>query len=84
MNQLANKGVVEVYAPLMDVEGSYSAQFEHVCFSSTLLTIQLTILRLFCWASPARKSSVAAMTTRCSLRRIQYNTAYMTVVFSFS
>jgi methionyl aminopeptidase len=29
MNQLANKGVVEVYAPLMDVEGSYSAQFEH-------------------------------------------------------
>lgn len=32
MNYLASKGIVEVYPPLMDVEGSYSAQFEHVCF----------------------------------------------------
>lgn len=37
MNQLASKGVVEVYTPLMDIEGSYSAQFEHVCLVSFLL-----------------------------------------------
>lgn len=30
MNNLASQGVVEVYPPLMDVKGSYSAQFEHV------------------------------------------------------
>lgn len=30
MNDLANKGVVEVYEPLLDIPGSYSAQFEHV------------------------------------------------------
>lgn len=84
MNQLANKGVVEVYAPLMDAEGSYSAQFEHVCSSSVLLTIQLTnILRRSCWGSPARRLSVAAMTTRWSPRCIWYDTAYMTVIFSF-
>lgn len=64
MNQLASKGVVEVYAPLMDVEGSYSAQFEHVCSSSVLLTTQLTSLRRFCWGSRARRLLVAAMTTR--------------------
>ncbi|KAJ6080905.1 hypothetical protein N7499_005779 [Penicillium canescens] len=29
MNTLVNNGVVEAYKPLMDVEGSYSAQFEH-------------------------------------------------------
>ncbi|THC87665.1 hypothetical protein EYZ11_012890 [Aspergillus tanneri] len=29
MNSLVSRGVVEEYAPLMDIEGSYSAQFEH-------------------------------------------------------
>ncbi|KAJ5234946.1 Methionine aminopeptidase [Penicillium citrinum] len=29
MNYLVSQGVVESYAPLMDIEGSYSAQFEH-------------------------------------------------------
>ncbi|KAJ5327644.1 uncharacterized protein N7506_010746 [Penicillium brevicompactum] len=29
MNYLASNDIVEVYRPLMDVEGSYSAQFEH-------------------------------------------------------
>lgn len=33
MNNLASQGVVEVYPPLMDVAGSYSAQFEHVSLS---------------------------------------------------
>lgn len=32
MNHLASQGLVEVYPPLMDIEGSYSAQFEHVRF----------------------------------------------------
>lgn len=30
MNSLVSNDLVEVYRPLMDVEGSYSAQFEHV------------------------------------------------------
>lgn len=30
MNYLVQNGVVEEYVPLMDVKGSYSAQFEHV------------------------------------------------------
>lgn len=30
MNHLVSKGIVDVYPPLMDVERSYSAQFEHV------------------------------------------------------
>ncbi|KAJ5364014.1 Methionine aminopeptidase [Penicillium cataractarum] len=29
MNNLVSQGVVEMYPPLMDIEGSYSAQFEH-------------------------------------------------------
>ncbi|KAH8432449.1 uncharacterized protein LDX57_010085 [Aspergillus melleus] len=29
MNDLVNKGVVDVYEPLIDTPGSYSAQFEH-------------------------------------------------------
>ncbi|KAJ5126546.1 hypothetical protein N7448_007325 [Penicillium atrosanguineum] len=29
MNNLASQGIVEIYSPLMDSEGSYSAQFEH-------------------------------------------------------
>lgn len=30
MNYLVQNGVVEEYVPLMDIKGSYSAQFEHV------------------------------------------------------
>jgi len=30
MNYLVSNDIVEVYQPLMDNEGSYSAQFEHV------------------------------------------------------
>lgn len=36
MNNLASQGIVEVYQPLMDIEGSYSAQFEHVCSPITV------------------------------------------------
>lgn len=30
MSHLVQQGVVEEYVPLMDIKGSYSAQFEHV------------------------------------------------------
>jgi methionyl aminopeptidase len=30
MNCLVSNGIVEPYQPLTDIEGSYSAQFEHV------------------------------------------------------
>ena len=30
MNCLVSKGIVQPYLPLADIEGSYSAQFEHV------------------------------------------------------
>lgn len=26
-----SKGILEAHPPLMDIKGSYSAQFEHVC-----------------------------------------------------
>lgn len=32
MNHLIQQGVVEEYGPLMDIKGSYSAQFEHVSY----------------------------------------------------
>ena len=32
MRNLIDCGVVESYAPLVDVKGSYTAQFEHVWF----------------------------------------------------
>ena len=31
MNNLVSQGVIDVHVPLMDIPGSYSAQFEHVC-----------------------------------------------------
>jgi methionyl aminopeptidase len=33
MNCLVQQGIVEEYVPLMDIKGSYSAQFEHVGYS---------------------------------------------------
>ena len=32
MRNLIDNGIVESYAPLVDVKGSYTAQFEHVSF----------------------------------------------------
>lgn len=44
MNCLIQQGVVEEYGPLMDVKGSYSAQFEHVrCLSVPLLSDEWTL-----------------------------------------
>lgn len=36
MKSLISNGIVESYAPLVDVPGSYVAQFEHVSFLSPL------------------------------------------------
>ena len=57
MNSLVNNGIVEQYAPLMDVKGSYSAQFEHVsmllyCDEEPELTL---FCRLYCCESRARR-----------------------------
>ena len=30
MRNLISHGIIETYAPLNDIEGSYTAQFEHV------------------------------------------------------
>lgn len=30
MRNLINGGIIDTYAPLVDVQGSYTAQFEHV------------------------------------------------------
>jgi methionyl aminopeptidase len=51
MNCLVSNGIVEPYEPLMDIEGSYSAQFEHVSSHCVLRTeprltwIQTLLLR---------------------------------------
>jgi len=49
MRNLLNNGIMESYAPLADVEGSYTAQFENVSLHLTLqeepgTTIEQTIL----------------------------------------
>lgn len=40
MNCLIDHGIIEPYPPLIDVKGSYSAQFEHV---SVVLESRLVI-----------------------------------------
>jgi methionyl aminopeptidase len=35
MRTLVNSGIVEAYAPLVDVPGSFIAQFEHVSYASS-------------------------------------------------
>lgn len=63
MNTLVNHGVVEAYKPLMDIEGSYSAQFEHVSAQcSYKITPSTNQCRQFYCAKNTKKSSAAAMT----------------------
>lgn len=49
MNSLISHGIVQKYEPLVDIPGSYTAQWEHVCIESLLtslseLTVEQTIL----------------------------------------
>lgn len=34
MRNLIDNGIVDAYAPLVDIKGSYTAQFEHVSFAA--------------------------------------------------
>lgn len=68
MNTLVQHGVVDVYAPLVDVKGSYSAQFEHVCFPFVLMPTQTNDDRLFCCESQTRKLSVAEATIKSCIK----------------
>lgn len=45
LNNLVSSGIVESYPPLVDVKGSYTAQFEHVClaFAASLMLNVLTV-----------------------------------------
>lgn len=42
MNSLISHGIVQMYPPLVDIPGSYTAQFEHVC--TELLTKRVSEL----------------------------------------
>ncbi len=64
MNCLIQNGVVEEYVPLMDIKGSYSAQFEHVSsFSSTFSSNPKTRAD----ALASRPSSFVKLTRKCSV-----------------
>lgn len=67
LNNLVSSGIVESYPPLVDIKGSYTAQFEHVSLPSRACaswTRLITIYRRSCSGPTARKSSAAATTTR--------------------
>lgn len=72
MRSLIANGIVECYAPLVDIPGSYVAQFEHVSglFRNHCLTQQhadslfLCVHRQFCSGLIVRKSSVVVLITR--------------------
>ena len=71
MNCLISNGIVEPYQPLMDIEGSYSAQFEHVSLSVQVLAFMkvmergLTMVksRLFSYARRIKRFLAVEMTT---------------------
>lgn len=73
MRSLISNGVVECYAPLVDVQGSYVAQFEHVSFAISVgLEADINIIffdRLSYCGPIAKKSSRAEMITRRSITR---------------
>lgn len=71
MRSLVQRGVVEMYAPLVDVQGSYVAQFEHVSLSMhhSCLYAKLSC-RLFYCVLVERKLSLAVMTTDAPESRI--------------
>jgi hypothetical protein len=63
MNYLVSNDIVEVYQPLMDIEGSYSAQYEHVCTCHMMGRPPANFARQSCYENHARRFSVEAMTT---------------------
>ena len=65
MNSLISHGIVEPYGALVDVKGSYTAQFEHVSrnFKRAVGKFALTLLRRSYSTPTVRKLSAAALTT---------------------
>lgn len=61
MNYLVANDIVEVYHPLMDNEGSYSAQFEHVCTWHFLQRSPAKFPRQFSCENHVRRCLVAEM-----------------------
>jgi hypothetical protein len=68
MRNLIDNGIVESYAPLIDIKGSYTAQFEHVSFLSCMTQIlHADLTRPYFCTVEERKSSVVAMTIEISV-----------------
>jgi methionyl aminopeptidase len=68
MRSLVQNGIVDCYAPLVDVAGSYVAQFEHVSRTCNLQTAycadSIFSHRLSCFDQIVRKSSLEETITR--------------------
>jgi methionyl aminopeptidase len=66
MRTLVNSGLVQAYAPLVDVPGSFIAQFEHVSSALSTNVSWLTSFpnRLCCSGPTARKSFLEGTTIR--------------------
>ena len=67
MRNLIDNGIVESYAPLVDIKGSYTAQWEHVsltAFNSLLLGYCANICRQYSYTAVERKLSVVGMIIR--------------------
>lgn len=66
LNCLVNNGVLDSYAPLVDIKGSYSAQFEHVSLSMFLprSSIANTDRPFLCEIRVRRSSAAASITKR--------------------
>lgn len=64
MNCLVSNGIVDSYKPLADIEGSYSAQFEHVSLNDILWNQRTADddSRLLSSMRPTKKSSVVETT----------------------
>jgi methionyl aminopeptidase len=45
MNSLISHGIVQKYEPLVDIPGSYTAQWEHVCIESLLINLSKLTLK---------------------------------------
>lgn len=83
MRNLMDNGIVESYGPLVDVKGSYTAQFEHVWTPSLRTLSKLTIgFRRFYSTVVGKKSSAVVMTIKHL--RLQLDLSFTYISFSLS
>jgi hypothetical protein len=68
LNNLVSSGIVEAYPPLVDVKGSYTAQYEHVStdFPVGIVKILTFLRRFFCDQISKRSSAVATISEQSS------------------